>query len=241
MKHIFAIMCMALLVPSLGVAQGWNWTVSADLLWTRPSINWHDDELSLRSSQRLVLVGLQAESPQLKLRYSLTTGFGMADTITPQAALFVGSTNLGKDPTQSGQQGQDKPVSLEWTMQPTSRIEVSGPFYRGVRPLAVCEWSGLTMTGTKDDNGKEKKDTETLQKTFMGLGAHADYSAGRTGGRALLVGSNGYLFGEVVCAYRVFQQCAITAGWQWRTLKFERTTVRVNGGYAGVEVFFNGP
>lgn len=100
----------------------------------------------------------------------------------------------------------------------------------------VCEWSGMTITGTKDDGGKEKRDTETLQKTFLGVGAYADYVAGRTAGRALLVGSNGYLFGEIGCLLQLNTWVAFTAGWQFRTLKFERSTVRVNGGYVGVDI-----
>ena len=90
----------------------------------------------------------------------------------------------------------------------------------------------------KDDGGKNKSDSETLQAAFLGLGARADYAAGRSGGHALVVGSKGYLFGEVEALLRLNRYAAIKTGYQWRTLKFDRATVRINGGYAGVEVVF---
>src|SRR3990172_4501272 len=114
MRKVLAIGFIMLLVPSLCLAQGWVLNTSADILWARPSINWHDDEMSMKRKSTVGQFGITASSPQLSVKYSLTTGFGMADTIIPPMALFVGQTNFGKDPAATGQQkGQDKPVNVE--------------------------------------------------------------------------------------------------------------------------------
>jgi hypothetical protein len=95
------------------------------------------------------------------------------------------------------------------------------------------------MEATKDDNGKEKRDSETLQKTFMGLGAASIVQFGGGTGTALLVGSTGYLFGEIGCTYRLFQNAMLTAGYQWRTLRYrDDITARINGAHVGIELSF---
>jgi hypothetical protein len=220
------------------VVQVWEWTATADVLWARPTINWHDDEMSMKGKATLGRFGITVESSRhLCLRYSLTTGFGTADTITPQAALYVGSTNFGKDPTQTGQQqGQDKPVQVEWSMSPTSRIELCGPSLRGLRPVVVSEWSSLTMTGTKNDNGKPKRESESLRGNHYGFGAEITYEMDRLRTRSIVVGSREYLFADTGLSYRFDSLLSIRASWQWKTSKYDRTTVRVNGGYAGVEI-----
>jgi hypothetical protein len=201
-------------------------------------MNWHDDEMSLKGTATLGRFGVSAQLNQIQLRYSLTTGFGMADTITPQSSLFVGLTNFGKDLTQTGQQqGQDKPVSVEWVMSPTSRIELSGPSLRGLRPLVVSEWSSLTVTGVKDDGGKPKTDSELLRGSFWGLGGEISVAGpGYSRGTALVCGSDKYSFADLSYLQCFTENIAFRIGYQWRTLKFERTTVRINGGYAGVEI-----
>lgn len=238
MKRILAIIFMVLLVPSLGIAQDWNWTATADVLWVRPTINWHDDEMSLKGKATLGQFGIMGSSPLLSASYFLTTGFGTVDTITPQAALFVGSTNFGKDPTQTGQQGgQDKPISLEWSMTPSSRIEIGGPLINSLRPLMVCEWSSVTLTGSKDDSGKEKRETETLRGSFYGIGGEISVGTFSDRGFARIAASDRYLLGDIGFVYAFNRWGAINAGYSFKTLRFDKgTTVRINAGYAGIEV-----
>jgi hypothetical protein len=123
-------------------------------------------------------------------------------------------------------------------MSPTSRIELSGPSLRGLRPVVVSEWSSLTVTGVKDDNGKEKRDSELLRDSFWGLGGEVSVARpGHSRGTALVCGSDKYSFADLSYLQFFTENIAFRIGWQWRTLKYDKgTTVRINGGYAGVEI-----
>ena len=211
----------------------------------RTGLNWKGDQYTSNKSTIAAEFGIAADlSRLLKLKYSvLVNPTSQSELFAPQTALNIGSSNFGRDPTSSqGQQGQaqEKQVTLDWSFPAMHRLSLSGPLLQNtIRPVAVCEWSGLTMTATGEIDGKPRTETETLQKTFVGLGANADYTTGRVGSHLMVVGSDRYLFAEAGAVYRFNAQTLLSGGWQWKTLEFPNdTTVRVNGVTLGLRIDF---
>jgi hypothetical protein len=65
------------------------------------------------------------------------------------------------------------------------------------------------------------------------------YDYGYSGGCGRIAASDKYLFADASFHWFIAGGLACKLGYQWRTLGFgQGTTVRINGGYAGVEVEF---
>ena len=246
MTRLFMV-CIVMLItlsPVLMYAQNIPvfWATDAKVLFNQASLNFRD--ASLRANRNLGEFGITAIVPdRLKLKYTVETGFSGQDDFTPSGSFMVGPTEFGQAQQGTGGQTQasgaqqvaaatpnaNKPVTLDWIVKPTHRIEATclalNRTTPNLYPRFVAQRSDINVTATSQEataGQQQKNDNEGLGWWFCGIGAELIVPLPSARLSISIAGAKDTLFVDASYYERMGQWGAVSVGAKHEELKFNK-------------------
>jgi len=244
MYRILASILIVILLAGAALAQAppLYFGIEARPVMGRWTLDLRDDQVRLNASRTVAEITAGAVSPGLfRARYTLVTGFGNSDQVTPNGPLQVAGTDFGKKQGNggagSGTSGTSatKPVTVDWRADPGHRLELVGLTRFPIRPAAIAEFHSATLTAIGEKDGKPTQESETFRRWLLGLGGEATWSNRYERARAIIVGSDRYLFAEASYFQRIAPWAAARVGLQHSTKSLDGVRIRASAWWLGIE------
>lgn len=227
-KFLAIILC---LLPLVASAQSTNVDIGIRPVFTRHSINFHDEQYSSKwDKPQWELSASAAIKKAFKVKYILIPVWHQNEQISISDMLLVGNTNFGP---KAGSK-ETKQVNLDWSTHGQHRIELTGLVNFPVQPVIVGEWVNLRVEVTGKKEGKDVTDSEDLGRFTCAFGGTYRYVSPRITGSVLAVGSNQLQRFEANLLYRLNTNASISGGYSSETQYLGGAKIRQHGPFLGV-------